>query len=180
MLCLGSRWAGFKGDPPASLGRSSRFSSASLKVRARWRWRVEAEVIPRAQLPGVLAYHGPEESRYVLRRSLSEHLTFHLSYRLPLERSHLTGKGGGGGSSPGPKVGRCVQSRRSSAGPFWRGQHFSTVKSTTQQASPDYPPRLAFVRARPHFFNIVKGRSRSKISIPKSHARQRCIAVHRG
>ena len=53
-------------------------------------------VVPRAQLPGVLLYHGPEESRYVLRRSLSEHLLFHLSSRLPLERSHLTGKGGGG------------------------------------------------------------------------------------
>ena len=60
-------------------------------------------VVPRAQLPGVLLYHGPEESRYVLRRSLSDHLLFHLSSRLPLERSHLTGKGGGGGRPPGPK-----------------------------------------------------------------------------
>ena len=73
-------------------------------------------VVPRAQLPGVLLYHGPEESRYVLRRSLSDHLLFHLSSKLPFERSHLTGKGGG--SSPGPEVGTCVESRCSSAGPL--------------------------------------------------------------
>ena len=76
-------------------------------------------VVPRAQLPGVLLYHGPKESRYVLRRSLSDHLLFHLSSRLPLERSHLTGKGGGG-SSPGLEVGTCVETRRSSADP-WGG-----------------------------------------------------------
>ena len=32
----------------------------------------------------------------MLRRSLSDHLLFHSSSRLPLERSYLTGKGGGG------------------------------------------------------------------------------------
>ena len=46
-------------------------------------------VVPRAQLPGVLLYHGPEESRYVLRRSLSDHLLFHIVPLEPILRSRL-------------------------------------------------------------------------------------------